>query len=109
VRSAASSTQGFPLVPHSFFLPHCIDKLNKGELMNWLKNWIVSLLGPKFLKDKIAHLLTLLNGLLVTEGIATVQQAQSFQEAIQPILLNVAMLAVSLILSIGATKKAAEE
>jgi hypothetical protein len=71
--------------------------------MSWIKNWVVKLLGPKFIRDKVAHLLTLLNGVLVSHNIASVDQAQTLSDAAAPVLVNLALLAVSMVLSIQST------
>ena len=74
--------------------------------MNWLKTWLVKLLGPKFIRDKVAHLLTLLAGLLVSYNLATVEQAQALSDVLLPILTNAFLIAISIGLSIDATEKA---
>lgn len=73
--------------------------------MSWVKGWLVKLLGPKFIRDKVAHLLTLLNGVLVSHNIATVDQAQTLSDAASPVIVNLVLLAVSMILSIQSTSQ----
>ena len=73
--------------------------------MNWLKSWLVKLIAPKFIKDKLGQLLSVLGGYLIAQNVATVAEAQALSEVLLPILVNVVTLIAGLALNISATEK----
>jgi len=73
--------------------------------MNWLKSWLVKLIAPKFIKDKVGQLLSVLGGYLIAQNVATVAEAQALSEVLLPILVNVVTLIAGLALNISATEK----
>lgn len=73
--------------------------------MNWIKGWLVKLLGPKFIRDKLAVALAALGGYLVSKNVASAEQAQALTETLLPILSNAAVIVLGLILSINSTEK----
>ena len=73
--------------------------------MSWIKGWLLKLLGPKFIRDKLAVVLAALGGYLVSKDLASVEQAKELTEVLLPILTNGALFIVGLILSIQSTEK----
>lgn len=76
--------------------------------MTWLKSWLVKLIAPKFIKDKIGQLLGILSGYLLAQNVATPEQVRTLEEAFLPILVNVVTLIAGLALNISATEKASK-
>lgn len=77
--------------------------------MNWIKGWLIKLIAPKFIKDKVGQLLGILSGYLVAQNVASVAEAQALSEVLLPILVNVVTIVAGLALNISATEKAKKD